>query len=808
MQIVNSNDISVLLVKTTWDISGTLPQILLENLSAGPDLPSVSWWFKAYSPTGTPIHEGSEANPDIVGNWTDFTLNDAWPRPFNQIEWSGAPYSLQVFVKDGDGNIIEGPTQYASICRPQGNTNLSRNTFGLATVDVQVKCSEAGIFFQDTTNHSYKGLDGVIGSSVLRVIYPVDETGTIPDPFVADHFTSVQVPITYSSDNYQFLASSIYDYDMGDYVHIRIKYQSFNPRNGSPAVTIPVLCNIDLCPLVCELDKFIQNLETGNCRDAEEAHQKLVLINSKMALIAIGIKEPLCGLDVPGLIEQVKAIGGFQCNCCNAPTGIIPTSASVIDGYTFQIVPICGDITGTVTRNGNLIQFNLQDKAYIFKMCDSSPAQTTSFQVIPSVSGCTKTYCLQVDVNQFASDLAAAIGSDADLLNVWQALFTNINYGNLNLTVDGGCIFQSSSTCDYSFLFQNVPASVTYALLTSIQVGNVIHSLSYSFNLTNLPGLQTYLNSLGLGSFLVFNQFGNVVVTSNTNPNFIQSVTYKVSGTTYIADLSRNCTGYVPISANQVIQNIINYVCGIDDAEVVTSADYIICYIDPADGLTKQETVSSGAALTIFIESLLARGCDTIEHIQSLQSPDCDGMKALFPSSVALMQASDYFFGVKGGNCARILPTEAFLQMLRLGAYDVDVITAFCQMLGLCRGGQVCTPYSNFGVQTVDYDQDCVPLVKYGITSTNPITVGSVVFANLPNSAQSIIVEYKLVSDVSWTFGGGSDTDTGSIIGTLLEPVILGSLTPGAFYNIRAYNTCQSPPQYITNNGATFQAGV
>lgn len=813
MQTPGSPDIAVLQVDVIFDISGTNPQVLLTNLSSGPNLSACSWFFKVVSPTQTVIYETTSTDPSIVGDFTSFTISSNWPRPFNQIEWG--TYQFIAGVIDGDGNVYTDAAQEVNICRPPGNTPLSKNTYGLATCYVQVNCAEAGVFFQDTTNHTYKGLEGTIGSSILRVIYPIDETGTIPTPFVADHFTAVQVPITYSSDNYQFMATSIYDYDFDNYTHVRIKYQSFNPRNGSPAVTFKVLCNIDLCPLVCEYEKFIDKLEAGNCADAEQAHQDLVLMNSKMALIMIGIKEPLCGLDVPALIEEVKAIGGFTCDCCNAATGIIPTSTSIIDGYTFQIVPVCGDINGTVTTNGNLIQFNLQDKSYVFKICDASPAMTTAFTVTPSTQGCVKTYCLNIDVTQLSEDILNTVKDNIDLVNLFNSIVISQG-GNFTLLVDGGCIFSSGAACDYTFTLQNIPATTTFAQLKYLVIpglggGVGVDKLpvNYAFNLTNLPGLQAALNALGYGTFVVTNSGGGVVtITSTANTTTISNMAYSITSTTLFAGISKDCTGFSPISANEAVQLLIDYICGLDDTQVVTSADYEICYIDPDDGVSKTATVAAGSALTTFITELLARGCQTIEYVISLVPQDCDGMKTLFPASTDLMDNNDYFFGTKAGKCARILPLEAFLQMLTLGAYNQDIINAFCAMLQLCRGEVVCQPYTNFGVSTSPFDQDCVTVVKYGLSGNTPLTVNAVSFANAPTTAQTIFVEYKLTTDTAWTAGGSSLTDTGSTLGTLVTPVALSLTTPGLFYNIRVYNGCQSPPDYIDNGGASFEAGT
>lgn len=800
--ISNSPDINFLSVRVTWDISNSVPKITLDNESTGPNLAGVSYAFVAASPTGTNIHDGDINSPDVTGIWTEFILADPWPRPFNQIEWSGAPYTFFVIAKDSNGNIYTCPTQLAFICRPNGNTKLSKNTYGLGTVYLQVDCAAANVYFQDTTNHTYKGLDGVIGSSVLRVVYPIDETYTIPAPFEINYFSTALVPITYSSDNYQYLSSSVYDYDFGDGVHIRIKYQSFNPKNGSPAVTFPVLCNIDLCPLVCEIDKLTTSIETGNCADVESAINKLLLINSKMNLIGIGIKEPLCGVDVPGLIEQVKAIGGFDCNCCNAATGIIPTTSSIIDGYNFQIVTVCGDISGTVNKTGNNIQFLLQDKKYVFKICEASPPTTTAFTVESTTTGddCTKTYCLNIDGVQMAEDVLNNIKNNADLVNLFNSIVI-VNPGNFDLIVDGGCIFNSSSTCDYSFFLSNIPSITTFALLSSIKIGSVNVALSYAFNMTNLAGLQTYLNGLGYGTFSVVASGSNgVLITSVANGNDIQQLTYKISGTTYLADLSKECTGYVPLSANEVVQNIINYLCALDDTQVKTSDAYTICYIDPDTGESATTIVASGVALTTFITELLARGCDTVTYILNKPPVTCDNMKTLFPSSVDLMAANDYFFGVKAGKCARITPSEAFLAMLNIGSLDASVVEAFCAFVSLCGGGLPCSPYTLFNLTVSDFDPTCPTIIGFDYTFTgSTLNITDIIFGNTPSGTQTVTIEYKLSSDSSYTVYSVSQS-----VGTdgTPSPAVSIALVAGSTYDIKISNNCDtaSPPDSFENS--------
>ena len=152
-----SNDISVLAAQVTFDISGTLPSISIENNSEGTGLANMTWWFVVTSPSNTPIHTGSETQPDITGDWTTHSLNDSWPRPFNSIEWSGAPYKLILYSKDSAGNIYSN-TYTASICRPVGNDKFSKNPYGVGDVILQTKCEQARLYFQNTTDVDRKSV--------------------------------------------------------------------------------------------------------------------------------------------------------------------------------------------------------------------------------------------------------------------------------------------------------------------------------------------------------------------------------------------------------------------------------------------------------------------------------------------------------------------------------------------------------------------------------------------------------------------------------------------------------------------------
>jgi hypothetical protein len=707
MVITTSPDISLLLLNVVWDISGVLPTISITNLSQGPNLGNVTFWFVVSSPSGTPIHEGSLTQPDAVGVWSNISLTDAWPRPFSSIEFSGAPYSFTVFISDSTGTVYQDSSYGASICRPAGNNNLSKTFYGVSNTNVQLQCQQASIYFQDQTNASYQGLTGNLLSSVLRLVYPIDETGNIPTPFVIQNFSSASAPISYSSDNYQFQTQLVYQYELSSNVFLNIRYQTINPKNQTSYITFPVLCNIDLSPLVCEYEKLIHSLEHGTCSDVQDTERKLLLINPKMALIGMGLLQPLTGINVPRLVREVEELGGFSCDCCNAPSGIIPQTSSTIDGYTFSIVPVCGDVSGTVTVTGTNVQLNLSDKSYVFALSGAIP--TTAFTITPSTVNCVKTFTFNINLTQFATDLLNTIKTNGDLVNLFNSII--VGGGNLMISADGKCVYASASAFNYTFTLTNIPSNTTFSILTQVTNGSAVQNLNFSFNLTNLTALQTYLNSLNIGTFVVTNPSGQTVqIVSNSNPNNLSSLSYSISSTTYIANQAASAAGYVPISANQVIQNIINYLCGITDGQITTSQPYVISYIG-SNGQPQTVTVAAGSTLANFLSTLVNLSDQTVENIGGSVGVTCSNIQQQFPVSQKSIGAGDFIYITKNGACAQGNFLDVFNYMLTSGITDQTTKSNFCLFVESCGAGLTCGSYGYFNAIVTTYSSNCAEIL-------------------------------------------------------------------------------------------------
>lgn len=355
LPITGSPDITNLNFNVLYDISGGVPTIVLTNTSIGnpsgtTNLANCTWWYEVTDPNGTYIHQGSVGTPDVTtANWTTLTLpTGAWPTPFGippygQIVFScSLPYRTTLYVKDSANNIYS-ITKATTICRPNGSTEKTWGNFGVADAFAETKCNIAKIYATDKTNYTYQNRLGSASSSTWKLAYPMDAEGNDPEVVTVEDRATVIFPVGYSAKGYQLNLSTFATYDMGDGASIKIQYK-FDK-------VFAVYCNVDLCQLVCEIDKLYKLLPS-KCGTVEntEVKDKLLRINTLLGQCFIGINQPFCGIDVPALIEEIKKIGGFTCNC-GVGGGI--NAIGVTDGDITLTAVTSGAITAAFTNIGN-----------------------------------------------------------------------------------------------------------------------------------------------------------------------------------------------------------------------------------------------------------------------------------------------------------------------------------------------------------------------------------------------------------------------------------------------------------------------
>lgn len=345
-QITNSPDISSLDFDILYDISGATPSITLTNESVGIGSPSgldaCTWWYSITTPLGISIHAGSQTNPDVtMADWDTLTIpNGSWPTPFGtppygQVEMNcSVPYTAILYVMDSNSNIYSLQKQQL-ICRPNGNTDKSRGNFGVADVQLTTQCQTAKIYGTDTTNYTYQNKIGISQNSTWTFAYPMDADGNLPAPVVVTNRPSVIFAVGYNAKGYQLYMNTFSTYSFDDGQSIKIQYKFLR--------VFDVQCNINLGPVVCEIQKMYAQL-TPKCGTTENPVLKdqLFRILVLLSQCIVGIEQPLLGIDVSALIDQIKAIGCFECDCSfgGGINAISNNSGSII---------LTTDVTGNMT---------------------------------------------------------------------------------------------------------------------------------------------------------------------------------------------------------------------------------------------------------------------------------------------------------------------------------------------------------------------------------------------------------------------------------------------------------------------------
>lgn len=363
-----SPDISTLAYSAQFDISGALPSIVLTNASTVIHATSLKWWYVITTPSGTPIHTGSVTTPDVnLVAWTTLTIpTNSWPLLFGnppcaQVEFSStSPYICTLYVQDSASNIFSAAIMQ-TIVRPNGNTQDSCGNFGAASISVNVNCNSKTVQCVDGTNFTYNNiLVAAVQSNEWILEYPTDPAGNTPANGTAANTPYVNFTIGYSGAGYVLNILDYATYDMGNGASIKVQYKAINPDTGAPGLVFAVLCNIDLCKLQCQIKTFYE-LAKQRCGvvDDPATMSKMSRMNFLFNQAIIGILQPLCGINVPEIVQEIQKVGNLSdnCNCGCTDTGInfnyplgpgnggsggcCPISSSVIDSSTNIAPALC-----------------------------------------------------------------------------------------------------------------------------------------------------------------------------------------------------------------------------------------------------------------------------------------------------------------------------------------------------------------------------------------------------------------------------------------------------------------------------------
>jgi hypothetical protein len=715
---------------------------------------NLEWVFELTSPSGTPLYAGNFSAPDVDNvAFTTFEFPDPLQQIFGQVEFSASnAYTVKVSVKDAAG-VIYTLSKGQPICKPNGN--VGKNNFGAALIDIAVKCAAAQLYVTDHSNLIYKSLTGTKVSTTLTLSYPTDTSGNQIPPVTVTSIPAL-LPILYEGEGHEVYVAHIYDYDLGDYFIVRIRY-TFKK-------VFPVWCNVTLAPLFCEVERIATMLENG-CFDSADVREKtaqLTAVNTKLLGAVVGIMEPLADMDVPAIVEDIKKDLGITCECCR-PGGVNVVGTALATDANFVANVTCGDISASFDNDGmGNIVLNIGDKSYAFAVAGTTAATWSS-----ATGGCTVTKTLTFDMAAFAYDIFTNVAGNPTLLSLFTSLFqTSINSCN---GLDGGQYFPTitSGACDYTIVLNSLP------------IGRNVHSIwidggsipaPAALSVSNAASIASWLNSLGKGTFTASYSPGNHATTINTVANTDSPSTMSTvfqAEPPVVTAFTTNCN-----SICSLIQQILNYLNQVDLLHVISGDDpagnlpgdppggWYVCSVNPANGVIQRTRVDADDKADKLLSEISKGLCSLVAYSQG-KYLTCDNIKALFStftSTTGNPNGADIVLMFKGGSCQQVPVKNLAMGIFGLLSIDPDVKNIYCQG-ALCTSVTGCSPTSADGMTVTD---------TTAIIYFNPV-------------AGAISYKYSIDGGTTW----GTATTA---------PAYFVGLTPGTVYTFMIYPVYANGP--------------
>jgi hypothetical protein len=681
MNIVNSPDITSLEVQFLLDLSGAAPTLKAVNKSVGANLANVKIAFEIYSPNGVAIHTGdADSNPDQMGNFLEWFMPEAFPKFNGEFEWSGDQYRFVVKAKDSvNHSYVFTPEQRATVCRPAGNDEVGGN-FGEGKLKIDIDCVNGEALIRDVTSYTYQGKTPTTISCDIRVFPPQDPTSVIPAPSVYNSYSQVLYKIPFSAKGYQVSLQSIKEYDLGNGVLIHLKYFK--------VVTFDVTCHYDLAPLVTEVNKL---LEKAAVECSPELNEQLLQINTLLVEATIAKLQPTCGLDLGKIIDKIKEIGGFACDCeCNSKIGF-NTSGNTSGSLNIQF-DADGDIAAHADVNGNNVLITIADFEYLINLCNTIP--TNAFSFTPSENGKVKRFCLNVNLATLADDVLTQIGGSQVLTDKLR----DIVNASFTFIVDGKCIIQTKAVCDYSLSIDNIPADITFVLFKSINIDGIIYDINQSLNgSVGIVDLQKSLNAINKGSFSCsFSGPGSLNITSAANGNGILQATLFDSslGQDREMNISKsNCQNSAPFSASQIMQALINYLCKINSGQVQLGYDFVFVHIK-ADGSLEDVAFKSTDNLKQLIDVLKDNASRAVAVSSGGPTLSCETIRSIFNNTTNAIQPTDGLLGTRNKECGIWSRNDVLRELIKevTTTNDSTLLDDWCKAVNICNATNLCNP--------------------------------------------------------------------------------------------------------------------
>lgn len=652
-------------------------------------------------------------------------------------------YKIIGYIKEDSGTVCQTVPIVKTVCQP---VNINESGYVPGIFQLLPNCVNNTLTVKELTVLVYNKEIPCEVEKSGNLYYP---TGTIsPVAFTGTPFTN---NVIYTGQ-YSIVNTTIATYDLGDGVYVLVNYYANN-------LNFDVTCASKVGDLLCCVEQ-VQETAITRCNDAvgQQAKQKLLEISP---FLAMGLLMEINGQDASYQADYIKK--ALNCNC--GATSIHQNEMTPVNPSIYNIVinGIGGTSVDPPTQIGSTKIFNVASKIYQTAKGDPTDNAFTITQDTQTTN--IVKYLITFNYGVMAGNIVNQIVNNPTYISQLQnVLVTALNFAGL----DGKCILNTSAY-NYIAQFTGITAADTVEQIT---INGIVHLAPSNTHANNAAAVQSWLNTLTLGTFSVTFVAGVLTITSLNNTHILSTMTVDRNGSTE--------TQYTVAFQNsqytllQILQAIINYLCALNAGQITLGTVLTLSYID-YNGNVVDVTLGAGdtqATFNSYISQFLNSMALTIQNFVVLT---CAKIKAFFvdrPNDT--FTTSDRIYGtLGGGSCAGLTDQQLALVVMSAINKYTDVKEAFCAID--CGSPATCPEISGSSLAPVGSN-----IGLYGVT-----------WATLPNASQTITVRYKLSSSGTWLLAtnGLLMLPNGNISGTTPFIVLTGAIA-GSTYDVQVINNC------------------
>lgn len=734
---INSANIGTLNVAVTFDIYNRTVLFDTSNTSyngSGQSLvQGISFLLEDQDGVRLAAIDFSDTANYIVPSVTETKTIDLSSLPYQFLFQT---YKISASIKDQDDTIYTIPQVYKKVCQPNG---LTDSGYVPGIFQVAANCADNVLTVKELTALVYNNLTPYSTSKEGILSYP---TGTIDAiEFEGTPFTN---DVIYTGQ-YRVNCETVSVYDLGDEVYVAVTYLTNN--------VFSVTCANKIGDLMCCLVD-LQQTALRNCSNAvgQNAKQKMQEV---LPLLVVGIGMEINGQDASKEAAEIRKM--LNCDCGvksitqNEFTPINPAVTNIV------LTGVGGTTIPSPSTVGNTKTYNIASNAYQVVKGNTGDL---AWSITPDTSTqYVVKYKITFDYNVMAGYILTAFENSPTYIQRLNDLITSSGLSLQGL--DGKCVIDLTQA-DYVISQSGLSGSTT---ITNIVINGNTYIAPGTLFATNTVGIQNWLNSLTLGTFSVVYNSGTLTIISNNNSNTVSTLTIGTPTLT-IQFQSTNAT------LVEVLQAIIDYLCGLTTLQVALNAQLSLCLFDYNDAPISY-TYNAGQPQSDFNLGISQAVCNIVARINSLTGVTCAKLVAIFQDSPsAVVGADDRFYANVGGVCVGLSYRQVAVAVYAATNAFSDVKAMFCAID--CTVPGTCPDISNISVAMSGSN-----VGFYGLT-----------WANTPIATQTVTVRYKLQSSGSYVIATNSlqILPNGNISGT--SPFEISGVTPGQTYNVFVQNNC------------------